>query len=332
MRRASWAVILFLALSGGYTTLWLVISGKIDPSIQRWKATEREAGRAWTCADETISGFPFEISFTCNKPRLDSLLGDKRVVTAGSLVLSAHIFRPSRIDIGLTGGLSLIFSNSVADLSFDAFKGSAEWTGKSAFSLVVSSQNLVLSTATDNVLRDWNGARLNSFKLQISDLGTIRSDARVLDISADLQQARVATRKVFAFNEAPIDGKVIAQVTHSGFFGNSALDQLERWRADGGVLTILDASATYGSSNIALAGTFHLDELHRPAGKADVRFNDGATLANLLRSMSNGAFGFGAGSSRPGGAQRPVQVPVSLTNGRVFVGPIDTRLKTYPLY
>ena len=332
MRRASWAALLFLALSGGYTTLWLIISGKIDPSIQRWKATEREAGRVWTCADEAIGGFPFEISYTCNKPRLDSLLGDKRVITAGSLVLSAHIFRPSRIAIGLTGDLSLGFPNSIADLSFDALKGSAEWTGNSAFALVVSAQNLVLSTATDNVLRDWNGARLDSFKLQISDPGTIRSDARVLDISADLQQARVAAHKVFAFNEAPIDGKVVAQVTHSGFFGNSPLDQLERWRADGGVLTILDASATYGSSNIALAGAFHLDELHRPAGKADVRFNDGATLANLLRSMSNGAFAFGVGSSRPGGAQRPVQVPVSLTNGRVFVGPIDTRLKTYPLY
>jgi hypothetical protein len=332
MRRVTWAVCFLLTLSAGYVVLWFALSSKIDTSIQRWKTSEREAGRAWSCDSEVISGFPFQLSFTCNKSRLESLLGDKLVVTAGSLNLHARIFHPSRVIVGVTGGISLGYPDSIVDLSFNTLEGAIEWMGSSAFSVVAIGENLLLSTSTDNVLRDWNDSRSDNFEVHISDSGAIKATSRILNISAKIHQAQIFERNMFGLNEAPVDIKLIAELTHSGFIGNSPFDKLERWRAAGGTLTILDASVSNDHLKITLNGAFNLDELHRPAGKADVKFNDSITLTNLLHSLSNGTFASRTGSLKLGITQRPVQVPVRLTSGRVFVGPIDTRLKTYPLY
>ena len=67
-RRRSWPAILtvlLIVLAGLWGGAWYYGSGVLEGTIDGWKAREARAGRVYTCATQTIGGFPFGIEVRC---------------------------------------------------------------------------------------------------------------------------------------------------------------------------------------------------------------------------------------------------------------------------
>lgn len=334
MRHISWAFIILLILASGYSALWLAAHSKIQSSIEIWKAAEQDAGRVWTCGKDSLEGFPLQMILTCEKPTFEDL-GARRVrVAADLLQVEAHVFSPMQINFSLHQHLSLGSPHQVATLSFEHLSGVAKWGRYSAWELHIAGRHLLLASEPGGFLEEWTGSTLGSIALRLANSNTVDAGPHTLNVTADIKDAQPAARNVLTLSGGAVDGKVVAQLTHAAFAEANAYAHLERWRMDGGVLTIKEADVSSNGSGIAFSGTFRLDELRRVAGKGNVKFSDGLILTNALRSLSRGSFtlGMGAPTTPSVGGARPLQAPINLTDGKVYVGPIDTRLRTYPLY
>lgn len=335
MRRILWSFFGLLILGiGGYSALWFVASGKVISSLQMWKSAERDTGRVWTCGKEKTSGFPLRMILICEKPTLESFGSERLLVAADLLQLEAHVFNPSHISFSVSQKLSLEFQQQVGNLSFEQLGGFIKWTSSSAWELRIEGQNFLFSSEPNNLIQDWNGSRIGSLSLRLSERAAAGTTTRVMAISVELRSVRTAARNVLTVNEGAVDGKIIAQLTHAGMAEGGAYAQLERWRTGGGLLTIIEAAVSANASSIGVSGAFQIDDLHRLAGTGAVKFSDALILTNALKSASSGNFSLRLGadlkpSISPG---RPLQAPIMLTNGKVYVGPIDTRLRLYPLY
>ena len=52
-------------LGGLWAGAWYYGAGIAERTIDGWKAREAQAGRVYTCATQTIGGFPFGIELRC---------------------------------------------------------------------------------------------------------------------------------------------------------------------------------------------------------------------------------------------------------------------------
>lgn len=333
MRRISWAVIILVILTSGYSALWFAAHSKIQSSIHIWKSAEQDVGRVWTCGKESLGGFPLQIVLTCEEPTFENF-GARRVrVAADFLQLETHVFSPTKINFLFRQKVSFGFRHQAANLSFERLNGFMKWGRSAAWEIQITGQNFRLSSELDG-LQEWTGSTLGSIALRVSSPGMDNASPRTLNVAADIEDARPTARNVLTVNGGALDGNIFAQLTHWDQAQGSPYAQLGRWRMDGRLLTIVEAGVSSNGSGVGLSGSFRLDELHRIDGKGNVKFSDGLILTNMLKSLSGGNFNLGLDNLKPpiAGGPRLVQAPITLTNGKVYVGPIDTRLRTYPLY
>jgi hypothetical protein len=334
MRRISWGFIILLILISVYSALWSAAHRKIQSTIHNWRVAEWYAGRVWSCGKDNLGGFPFQMIFTCEKPSFENLGTGHVRLAADFLQLEAHVFSPTQINFSFRQHLSLGFPNQAANLSFERLNGFMKWGSSSTWQFNMTGQNLLLAPQPEGFLHNWTGSTLASITLRLANSETIDSGTRILNVMVDVQNMRPATRNVLTLNGGAFDGRVVAQLTHPAFSETSRYAQLERWRMDGGLLRIIEADVSSNGSVIGVAGALHLDEFRRIAGKGSIKFSDSLILANALKSLSGGNFTLGLGAPKPLNAHgsRPHQAPINLTGGKVYVGPIDTRLRLYPLY
>src|SRR5436190_22592287 len=67
-RRRSWPgilIVLLIVLAGLWAGAWHYGSRVLERTIDGWKAREAQAGRAYTCATQTIGGLPVGIELRC---------------------------------------------------------------------------------------------------------------------------------------------------------------------------------------------------------------------------------------------------------------------------
>jgi hypothetical protein len=98
-RRRSWPgifIVLLIVLAGLWGGAWYYGSGVLERTIDGWKAREAQAGRVYSCATQTIGGFPFGIEVRCvdaaaefksNRPPL--------ALKARDMLISAHVWQPT---------------------------------------------------------------------------------------------------------------------------------------------------------------------------------------------------------------------------------------------
>jgi len=109
LRRRRWPwrlAVLAVIIAGLWTALWHYAAATVESTIVGWRAREAKAGYLYTCATQTIGGFPFHIEVRCTEPAAE--LRTARPPTTWrwkELRIVAQVFQPTRLVGELTGPL-----------------------------------------------------------------------------------------------------------------------------------------------------------------------------------------------------------------------------------
>jgi hypothetical protein len=110
-RRRRWPLVtvaLLVVLGGAWAGVWHYGAGVAERTIEGWKAREARSWRLYTCASQSIGGFPFGIEVRCadagaelksNSPPL--------AVKARDMVVTAKVWQPTVLTTEFVGPLTV---------------------------------------------------------------------------------------------------------------------------------------------------------------------------------------------------------------------------------
>ncbi|MBX9934241.1 MAG: DUF2125 domain-containing protein [Methylobacterium sp.] len=319
-----------------WSVAWLWIRGRASDEMDAWLAREANAGRTWTCADRSVTGYPFRLELRCASlafSRADSSF------TLGPLTAVVQVYQPRHGLLQVAGP----FHVKQGDLSADAtwtdleasFHGASD--GFSRASLVVNGAKGQIRNAGPQPI-DFSGNHLEAHARPTP--GRFASGGAV-DVSLRLTKALIPPLDPLTGNADPLDLALDATIDQAaGLRTGEVARELEEWRQAGGRLDIALLSLAKGDSRLQANGRIGLDDDHRPAGELDLR-------AANLEAMVSQVLGQRIGAERGAmvgkllgqilaGGRRPssVEAPNSgaeaglkplpqlrLTDGRLVLGP-----------
>lgn len=101
-------VVILIVLGGLWAGGWYYGAGIAARTIDGWKAREAQAGRVYTCAGQTITGFPFSIDIRCADPGADFKSSQTPVaLKAKDMLITAHIWQPTVLTTDFVGPLTI---------------------------------------------------------------------------------------------------------------------------------------------------------------------------------------------------------------------------------
>jgi hypothetical protein len=109
-RRRRWPAVLILlaVLAGLWGGAWYYGSGVLERTIEGWKAREAQAGRVYSCATQTIGGFPFGIELRCTDAAADFKSNQPRLaLKAKDMLVSAQVWQPTVLTTDFAGPLTI---------------------------------------------------------------------------------------------------------------------------------------------------------------------------------------------------------------------------------
>lgn len=108
-RRRLWTVFiapgLLLIAAVAWSAFWFVAAGKVDQSVDEWRAREAAAGRVYDCANRSIAGYPFRLEVRCEgaSVTLRGQTADQAAAQApmtaklGEILVVAQVYDPTRL-------------------------------------------------------------------------------------------------------------------------------------------------------------------------------------------------------------------------------------------
>ncbi|WP_425352640.1 DUF2125 domain-containing protein [Methylobacterium terrae] len=352
---APFALLVLLALA--WTAGWFWLRGRADSEIQGWFAREAQAGRQWTCADRSLTGFPFRFELRCAS--LGFSRSDVRF-TVGPVVAVAQVYQPRHVILEATGPFRVQQGGLDADVTWSDLEASLHLTGDGFQRASVVVDGLKGSvTGADPSPIDFSAGHLEMHARPTP--GRFSTDGAV-DLSLRVMRAGLPLLDPLLGGSEPADIALDATATRAaGFRTRTLAQELERWREAGGTVEITSLAAEKGSRRLRAQGVLGLDDQHRPSGQLDVRTagleqviapliseqlgarlgGDGAALVgNIVGQFLGGRRREPApGQPAPGAPDRPGEPPLKvlptlrLTGGRVVVGPFAVpNVRLQPLY
>lgn len=110
-RRRRWPLVLVVILivfGGLWAGAWYYGASVAARTIDGWKAREAKAGRVYTCASQTISGFPFGIDIRCIAPGADFRSNHPPVVLkANNMTVTASVWQPTVLTTDFAGPMTV---------------------------------------------------------------------------------------------------------------------------------------------------------------------------------------------------------------------------------
>lgn len=328
----------------GWTVLWGVARQQAGAALDGWIAAEAAHGRAWTCPDRTIDGFPFRIAISCRDVGFDGVVdGAKGEGHLAGLSAQAWLYEPSAVYVILDGPMALTTADGRADFSLSWARLGAKLRGifGDRRRAEIVGQDLALT-------RPNGGAAARRLEVHAGPAvapavppspapGGAAPDADAVEIALSGLTARAID--AVTGEAAPLDGLFSGTVTRAyGDLPDLGPATVERWRRAGGRLDIANVTLTKGSLSLGASGRLGLDEFHRVQGGLDARFGGFEPLARRF-GVSLGAVQVGGLlanllGTKPAPPPTPgtVSLPVAFADGTVSVGPFKTGLRLPPLY
>jgi hypothetical protein len=275
-RRRYWLLILFtipLGIAGLWTALWFFAAGITEQTIAGWKAREAQAGRLYSCATQSVGGFPFGIEVRCAGMAAELVSSrPPLVVKSGDLLVSAMPFSPTALTSELIGPFTIAERTEPAVISANWRRAQTKVKGlpasPEAVSFVLEEPQVDRLPSGDNLFQ---AARLEVSGRLIS--GTVRRDP-VIEIVVKLAAATAPSWHPAA--AAPVDADATAILR--GLKDLAPKPWPVRFRAlqeSGGRIEVTKARLKQGDMIAVATGVLGLS----PAGRLDGQLQ--LTVANL---------------------------------------------------
>lgn len=263
---------------------WFWIRDRAAREIDGWQAREAAAGRNWTCADRSLTGYPFRIELRCSAVTLDRSDGRFRL---GPVTAVAQVYQPRLVLFESAGPFHVEQGTLIGDAAWRALRGSFHGAaeGFTRASLVVDGPDVTVTEAGPGPIA--MAGRHLELHARPSP-GRAETDGAV-DISLQLAQARVPQLDALTGSPDPADLSLDATVTQATVLRTGPVPrELERWRQAGGSLELTAVALAKGAQRVQAKGTLGLDTAHRPAGQLDLR---AAGVDALVGSIVGQRFG-----------------------------------------
>ena len=251
----------------GWSGGWFWIRARAAGEIDGWIAREAAAGRAWTCADRALGGYPFRIELRCSAVTLERADGRFRL---GPSTAVAQIYQPRLVVFESAGPFHVEQGDLTGDASWKALQGSFHGAteGFTRASVVVDAPNVTVTGAAPGPIA------VSGRHLEVHARPTPGRSASegAVDVSLRSAQAAVPQLDVLTGTQDPVDLSLDATLTQATVLRTGTLArELERWRQAGGTLDLTALSLAKGAQRVQAKGTLTLDNTHRPAGQIDLR-------------------------------------------------------------
>jgi len=328
-------IALLILVAIGWTIAWFVIRDRTAAGLDAFRAAEERAGRQWTCKDRSIAGYPFRVEVSCAEL---GVVRDGVTVSLGRVESVAQVYQPRFVITEIDGPMTASDGRVTVQGSWRLLEASVRSTrdGLQRLSLVADAPRFtVAGAAPEDVV-----VSADRFEAHLRP-NLSRPQEEAYDVALRLQGASLPALDAFFGDAAPTSLETDVTATRAaGFAGRPLPVEIERWRAAGGKLDILEFSLKKGGKRVDAKGTLFLDDLHRPAGEITLAT---AGLESLIASIAGKGLGanliaglFGGGGTPPAGTAAPALKalpPLRLDNGRVALGPfVVPRLRLEPLY
>ena len=280
--------VIALAWSGG----WFWVRAKAVSEIDAWLAREASHGREWTCADRSVTGFPFRLELRCASVKLARSDGS---FTLGPLTALVQVYQPTHALFQATGPFHVEQGDLTGDVTWKSLEGSlqASTDGFTRASLVVEEPKGRVDGAEPGPI-DFAMSHLELHARP--NPGRFASDGAV-DVSLRLQKGNFPQLDPLLGNAEPADAALDVTIDQATILRTRAVArELEAWRQADGKLEITTLSLVKGDKRIQAKGEIGLDDAHRPAGEIDVRaagLGDiiGQIVGKRLNSRQGGLIG-----------------------------------------
>ncbi len=331
-RRLSLAVCAAVVMTAGaYAGYWYWGAGKMDDTVSAWIADWRRAGYRIDYAEKSVGGFPWTVRIRLVRPAFADPAGAWSW-TGGNLDLSAEPWSPTKYKLSAAGTHDAVVPVAGRLVPMQATADRVE--GVAEFDL-------------DGRLRQADITLENLDGVAPALNADLKIDRATVTLTQPASPARVHEDEEAALDllvqglrlPAALSGPLGRYVAHTSlrarllgpFPRTDMRGALESWRDSGGTLDVPWLSIQWGPTKLRAEGTLALDEELRPSAAFDTKVAglgdtlDALVTAKLIRPDAARLAGVGLmllARTPPGGGEPELAIPLSATDGEVYLGPI----------
>jgi hypothetical protein len=318
-----------LLLAAAWTGGWFYAAHRAEGIVAAWIEREAADGRVYTCARQSVGGYPFRIEIRCGSPSatLQQADGGPVVIQARDLLAVAQVYQPDLIIAEVTGPMTVKGpaddQNYVANWTLLQLSARGRPRAPERISIAVDGPKLDRAgPAAEPVAR----AKRLEFHLRKN----AEADARNPAFDLVFRTVEAVLAGVPSLGERPIDAEALAVLKGPADFSPKPLrDRLRTWQAAGGRLELKSSRLQQGGSLAVANGDIGLSTEGRLDGAVNLTFVGLDQLASAVLGQGNvgrSSAGLLAGLAMLGRAElegrRAIAVPLSFRDGRIFFGPI----------
>jgi hypothetical protein len=338
-RLSRWGLYLpFLAfglICAGWSAWWLVVRGAVASGIDREIAQAATRGDIWTCANRTVTGFPFRIEVRCTALALTRTLpGGSLSFATGPLTVVGQPQRPSHIIAEAAGPARVSFPDGrVVEARWDTLEASRRMREGQLERFALIAKKPVVTVTQGGATTTLSAGELA--------VNARRNPARpAQDDAVDLavQVAALVSGELDALlgdaNASTLE--LLSTISRASVFATGLTPaNLEAWRAGSGAVEITRLNLRKGVKQLDATGRLAIDANRRLTGRIEPSVANIDQFAGIR--LRGGAMDLAAAlSGRPAPASADALRPLpalEARDGRVFLGPIRLPLPALePLY
>jgi hypothetical protein len=313
------ATLVVAALSG----YWIWAAGQVRTAIAQWTETQRAAGYYIAYDGPDMRGFPVRLAVTLDKPRLTAPEGWRW--SGAAITGEAAFWQPLLLHLALPREqeLAAVWRGHQRTLQLSAARADGVVRLDTRGQVITATLDM-----NDVTVREAAGGRVHADRLH-QEISQPPNDSARLLLRGEIGNLLLPAAPPSPFPETVERFAYTAELVGAISPGDPAL-ALAAWRDAGGLLEVTDLSLIWGPLEVHADGTAALDEAMRPQGAFSARI---AGLPEMLDALvTQGLMDPGAAAAlrfmvltlaegRDGAGRPIVRLPVTLQDGRVFLGP-----------
>ncbi|MDP6119882.1 MAG: DUF2125 domain-containing protein [Rhodospirillales bacterium] len=316
-----------------YVVLWFYMAASYRNAIDEWAATRRGEGLEVRYARLEMSGFPFMLRVTLEKPGVGAPKAGAPWRWDGARAIGeARPWSPRRVRVMMAGAHRIAWTRHGTPVRY---RGSAEeLTAKIAIDsggrhqLWLDIGGLVLKGESGELEIAVAEAHAEAWRNTAASADHLTATAQV-----DLEASGLRLPRGLALPFGTRVGIIALKATLMGPIAPGQFpDSLAAWRDTGGTLEVHRLAVTYGPLSGRLTGTLALDAALQPIGALTAKLGgffeavDGLRKAGLVgaRQALMAKVILGVLAKRPpGGGAATLNAPLTIQDRRLYVGPVD---------